>query len=140
MNKIRNKVQLIGNVGSKPNIEQTKNGHVYTKISLATNEFKYDGDGEKIQHTLWHQVIAWNKLAKKVNQYVQKGQEICINGKLNHRTYEDLDGKKQYVTEVIADEVLFLKKQFLNVFKGPTEVGPKDYFCNTLFINSSHEN
>ena len=140
MNKIRNKVQLIGNVGSKPNIEQTKNGLVYTKISLATNEFKYDGDGEKIQHTLWHQVIAWNKLAKKVNQYVQKGQEICINGKLNHRTYEDLDGKKQYVTEVIADEVLFLKKQFLNVFKGPTEVGPKDYFCNTLFINSSHEN
>ena len=110
MNKIRNKVQLIGNVGSKPNIEQTKNGHVYTKISLATNEFKYDGEGEKIQHTLWHQVIAWNKLAKKVNQYVQKGQEICINGKLNHRTYEDLDGKKQYVTEVIADEVLFLKK------------------------------
>ena len=110
MNKIRNKVQLIGNVGAKPNIEQTKNGHVYTKISLATNEFKYDGDGEKIQHTLWHQVIAWNKLAKKVNQYVQKGQEICINGKLNHRTFEDLDGKKQYVTEVIADEVLFLKK------------------------------
>ena len=110
MNKIRNKVQLIGNVGSKPNIEQTKNGHVYTKISLATNEYKYDADGEKIQHTLWHQVIAWNKLAKTVNQYVQKGQEICINGKLNHRTFEDLDGKKQYVTEVIADEVLFLKK------------------------------
>ena len=63
MNKIRNKVQLIGNVGAKPNIEQTK-----------------------------------------------KGQEICINGKLNHRTFEDQDGKKQYVTEVIADEVLFLKK------------------------------
>ena len=58
MNKIRNKVQLIGNVGAKPNIEQTKNGHVYTKISLATNEFKYDASGEKSQHTLWHQVIA----------------------------------------------------------------------------------
>lgn len=110
MNKIRNKVQLIGNVGARPNIEQTKNGHVYTKISLATNEYKYDEKGEKSQHTLWHQVIAWNKLAKKVNQYVQKGQEICISGKLNHRTFEDLDGKKQYVTEVIADEVLFLKK------------------------------
>ena len=110
MNKIRNKVQLIGNVGAKPNIEQTKNGHVYTKISLATNEFKYDASGEKSQHTLWHQVIAWNKLAKTVNQYVQKGQEICTNGKLNHRTFEDQDGKKQYVTEVIADEVLFLKK------------------------------
>ncbi len=110
MNKIRNKVQLIGNVGVKPSIEETKNGHVYTKISLATNEYKYDAKGNKSQLTLWHQIIAWNNLAKKVNEFVQKGQEICVNGKLNHRVYEDHDGKKQYITEVVADDILFLKK------------------------------
>ena len=77
MNKIRNKAQLIGNVGAKPNIEQTKNGHVYTKISLATNEYKYDEKGEKSQHTLWHQIIAWNKLAKKVICPIILGTNAC---------------------------------------------------------------
>ena len=110
MNNLRNKVQLIGNVGAKPSLEETKNGHVYTKISLATNEVSYNKNGEKNQETIWHQIIAWNGLAKMISQYVSKGQEICVDGKLNHRTYDDQEGRKNYITEIIAREILFLKK------------------------------
>ena len=110
MNNLRNKVQLIGNVGAKPSLEETKNGHVYTKISLATNEISFDEIADKNQHTLWHQIIAWNGLAKMISQYVTKGQEICVDGKLKHRTYDDQEGRKNYITEIIAKEILFLKK------------------------------
>ena len=107
MSTLRNQVQLIGNVGNDPEITNFESGKKVSRFSLATNDY-YRKDGEKIQITEWHNLVAWDKQAELVENYVSKGKEIAVQGKLTYRSYEAETGDKKYVTEVIVNEVLFL--------------------------------
>jgi single-strand DNA-binding protein len=108
MSTLRNKVQLIGHLGNKPEIITLESGKKLAKFSLATNETYKNASGEKVTNTDWHNLIAWNKTAEIAEQYLEKGREIAIEGKLTSRSYDDKDGNKRYVTEVVVNELLML--------------------------------
>ena len=108
MSTLRNKVQLIGNVGNEPEITNLESGKKVAKFSIATNESYKDSKGEKVQNTEWHNIVAWGKLAEIVESYVGKGKEVALEGKLTSRSYETKEGEKRFITEVVADEILLL--------------------------------
>ncbi|MBV7269583.1 single-stranded DNA-binding protein [Winogradskyella luteola] len=108
MSTLRNKVQLIGNVGNEPEITNLESGKKVAKFSIATNESYKDSKGEKVTNTQWHNIVAWGKIAEIVEKYVGKGKEVALEGKLTSRSYETKDGEKRYVTEVVIDEILLL--------------------------------
>ncbi len=108
MNALKNKVQLIGNLGNKPEIIVLDSGKKLAKFSLATNETYKNSKGEKITDTQWHNIIAWNKTAEIIESYLDKGNEVAIEGKLTSRSYETNEGEKRYVTEVVCNEILML--------------------------------
>jgi single-strand DNA-binding protein len=110
MNTLRNKVQLIGHVGNAPEILTMESGKKLAKFSIATNETYKNNKGEKITDTQWHNIVAWGKTAELIENYVPKGKEIGLEGRLTSRSYDDKDGVKKYVTEVICNEVLLLGK------------------------------
>ena len=108
MSSIKNHVQLIGNVGQEPSVTKLENGKKVARFSLATNEYYKDSKDEKQTDTNWHAIVAWGKTAEIIEQYVRKGKEIGIVGKLKTRTYTTDDGNQRYVTEVEANEILLL--------------------------------
>ena len=108
MNTLRNKVQLIGNLGNAPEIITLDSGKKLAKFSIATNESYKNAQGEKVTETQWHNLIAWNKTAEIVEKYLEKGKEIAIEGKLTSRSYDDKEGNKKYITEVVVNELLML--------------------------------
>ena len=108
MNTLRNKVQLIGNLGNNPEIITLESGKKIAKFSIATNETYKNAQGEKITETQWHNVIAWNKTAEIVEKYLEKGKEVAIEGKLTSRSYDDKEGNKRYITEIVVNELLML--------------------------------
>ncbi len=110
MNTLRNKVQLIGNLGNDPEIINLESGKMLAKFSIATNESYKNASGDKVTDTQWHNIVAWGKTAEIVEKYVTKGKEIAIEGKLTTRAWEDKDGMKRYVTEVVCNELLMLSK------------------------------
>jgi single-strand DNA-binding protein len=110
MSTLRNKVQLIGHVGNDPEIKSFDGGKKLAKLNVATNESYKNDKGEKVEETQWHSLIAWGKTADIIEKYVVKGKEIAIEGKLTHRSYEDKNGEKRYVTEVVIDELMLLGK------------------------------
>lgn len=110
MNTIKNKVQLIGNLGNDPEIINLESGKTLAKFSIATNESYKNAQGEKITDTQWHNVVAWGRTATLVEKYLQKGKEVAIEGKLTSRSYETSTGEKRYVTEVVCNELLMLNK------------------------------
>jgi single-strand DNA-binding protein len=110
MNAIKNTVQLIGNTGMDPEIKTFEGGKKVANISLATNESYKNDKGEKVEQTEWHRVVAWGKLAEIMEKYVTKGKEIVVQGKLTYRSYEDKNGEKRYITEIVANDILLLGK------------------------------
>ncbi|MDN3664065.1 single-stranded DNA-binding protein [Algibacter miyuki] len=108
MSTLKNKVQLIGNVGNSPEITNLESGKKVAKFSMATNEFYKNSEGEKQQDTQWHNIVAWGKIAEIVEKYVGKGKEVALEGRLTSRSYETKEGEKRYVTEVVIDEILLL--------------------------------
>ena len=108
MSTLKNKVQLIGNVGNEPEITNLESGKKVARFSLATNENYKNDKGEKVQTTDWHTVVAWGKTAEIVEKYAGKGKEIGVSGKLRTRTYTTDEGSQRYVTEVEAREILLL--------------------------------
>ncbi|MFV8225174.1 single-stranded DNA-binding protein [Christiangramia aquimixticola] len=110
MSTLRNTVQLIGHVGNEPEIVNLESGKKLAKFSVATNESYKNSKGEKITDTQWHNIVAWGKTADLIENYVPKGKEVGIEGKLTTRSYEDKDGVKRYITEVVCHEVLLLGK------------------------------
>ena len=107
---MKNSVQLIGHVGQEPEIKNLEAGKKLANISIATNEVYYRENGDKVEKTEWHRVTAWGKVAEIIEKYVTKGKEVAIEGKLTHRSYDDKDGNKRYVTEIVANEILLLSK------------------------------
>lgn len=106
---MKNRVQLIGHVGQEPEVKTINNKKVAT-LTIATNDFYYNEKGDKVEQTEWHRVTAWGKTAEIIEKYVTKGKEIAVEGKLTHRSYDDKDGNKRYVTEIFVSELLLLGK------------------------------
>lgn len=109
MNALRNKVQLIGNVGNDPEVKTFGEGKKVAHFNIATNEVYKNDKGEKIEETQWHRIVAWGKTAEVIEKFVTKGKEIALEGKITYRTYDDKDGEKRYITEIVVNEILLLK-------------------------------
>ena len=107
-NALKNKVQLIGNLGNAPEVRTTETGRKLVKFSVATNENYRNASGEKVKETQWHNLIAWGKVAEIAEKFLLKGTEVAIEGKLIHRDYTDKEGNKKYVTEIQVNELLLL--------------------------------
>ncbi|MEP1954244.1 MAG: single-stranded DNA-binding protein [Algoriphagus sp.] len=103
---IKNQVTLIGNLGKDPESMTFESGSKNAKFSLATNETYTNNNGEAITQTEWHNIVVWGKRVNVVENYLQKGSEVCVTGKLTHRTYDDKEGIKRSITEVKADEIV----------------------------------
>lgn len=110
MYALKNKVQLIGNLGFNPEIKMVEGGKKLARFSLATNETYRNAAGEKVKETQWHTVVAWGKVADIVEKLLRKGSEVALEGKLMNRSYMDKDGNKKYISEVVISEVLLLDK------------------------------
>lgn len=110
MYALKNKVQLIGNLGNAPEIRNTENGKKFARFSMATNESYRSHSGERITETQWHNLVAWGKVADLAEKFLVKGTEVAIEGKLVNRSYTDKEGVKKYITEVQVNEVLLLSK------------------------------
>jgi single-strand DNA-binding protein len=110
MNSLKNRVQLIGHVGQEPEVKTLEGGKKLANLSLATNEVYYKENGDKVEQTDWHRITAWGKTAEIIEKYVVKGKELAITGKLSTRNYEDKNGEKRYITEIVATEILLLGK------------------------------
>jgi single-strand DNA-binding protein len=110
MNAMKNKVQLIGHVGQEPEIKTLDGGKKVANLTIATNDSYKNDKGEKVEQTEWHKVVAWGKTAEIIEKFVTKGKEIAIEGKLTHRSYDDKNGEKRYITEVVVNELLLLGK------------------------------
>ncbi len=110
MRSLKNRIQLIGRVGRDPEFRLLESGKNVVNFSMATSDSYKSASGEKTVETQWHQIVAWGGLAEIADKYLKKGSEVAVQGKLIHRSYEGPDGKKRYVTEIIADEILLLGK------------------------------
>ena len=103
-----NKVILIGNLGADPEVRYTPSGQPVANFRIATSETWMDKQGQKQERTEWHRVVAWGKLAELCGEYLQKGRQVFVEGKLQTRQWEDRDGNKRFTTEIQAKELTFL--------------------------------
>ena len=87
------------------------NGSTLARFSLATTERYKNKQGERVEDTQWHNVVVWGNLAQIAEQYLQKGKEVALEGKLNHRSYEDKEGNKRYISEIVVSDFLMLGKR-----------------------------
>ena len=110
MNTLKNRVQLIGNVGNDPEIKNLDGGKKLASLSIATNESYTNDKGERVEQTEWHRVTAWGKTAEIIERYVTKGKEVAIEGKLSHRSYDDKNGEKRYITEIVVSGIQLFGK------------------------------
>ena len=108
MYALKNKVQLIGNLGNAPEVKTLESGKKMARFSVATNEIYRNAKGEKVTETQWHNLIAWGKVAEIVEKFLTKGKEVAIEDKLINRSYNDKEGNKKYVTEIQVNELLLI--------------------------------
>ena len=113
MNSLKNNVQLIGNLGRDVELITFENGMQKANLRLATNDYYKNNDGEKVQQTEWHNLVAWGKRAELMSKILKKGSEVAIQGKLTHRSYEDKEGAKRSVSEIVVQEFLKITKEDL---------------------------
>ena len=106
-----NKVMIIGNVGTDPEMRFTPNGNPVTSFRVATNRVYTTPEGERRQETEWFTVVCWNRLAENCNQYLTKGQRVYAEGRLHTRSWEGQDGQQRSRSEIVANRVLFLERQ-----------------------------
>ena len=111
MTTLRNSVNLIGRLGGDPEVKTFGNNRTVARFSVATNDYFRDKNGDPVQETQSHNVVAWNNTAKRVEKLLSKGREVAIHGKLNNRSWEDNNGNKHYITEVIADEIVVFSRE-----------------------------
>jgi len=111
MTNLTNSVQLIGHLGADPKSQKLDNGNLRVSFSMATNDFYRDKNGEKVEETEWHNIVAFGKTAEIAEKYLKKGNEVIIRGKLTTRSWDDKEGKKQYMTQIIASQLHLLDKK-----------------------------
>ncbi|HSH52484.1 MAG TPA: single-stranded DNA-binding protein [Bacteroidales bacterium] len=103
-----NKVILVGNVGKDPDVRHLDSGVTVASFSLATSETYRNKESQKVTNTEWHNIVVWRGLAEIVEKYVKKGDPLYLEGKIRTRSYDDKDGNKKYITEIIADNMQML--------------------------------
>ena len=103
-----NKVILVGNLGKDPELRYTPSGAAVATFSLATTERFKDRDGNRQEKTEWHNIVVWRQLAEICGKYLHKGKQVYIEGKIQTRSYDDRDGNKRYITEIVADQLQML--------------------------------
>jgi single-strand DNA-binding protein len=103
-----NKVILIGNLGKDPEVRYTPNGRAVARFSIATSEMWTDTDGNRQERTEWHNIVVWGKQGETCGQYLAKGRQVFIEGSIRSRSFDDKNGNKRYVTEIVAQRVRFL--------------------------------
>lgn len=106
MNSLRNQVQLIGYLGKDIELKNFDKGMCLAKAPVATSEYYRNSQGEKVQETQWHNVVAWGKTAELMSQLLHKGDEVALKGKLIYKSYKDAEGKARYSTEVVISEFI----------------------------------
>ncbi|MCB9038801.1 MAG: single-stranded DNA-binding protein [Lewinellaceae bacterium] len=106
MNNLRNKVQLIGNLGKEVEYKELENGNAIARVTIATKEVYKNPKGEKVVDVQWHNLVGWGRVAEIMQVLLKKGREVAVQGKLTHRSYEDKKGQKRYISEVIVDEFM----------------------------------
>ncbi|WP_114910348.1 single-stranded DNA-binding protein [Cardinium endosymbiont of Sogatella furcifera] len=127
-----NKVILLGNLGKDPEIRHLENGRMRVQLTLATHDTYKTKEGEKINHTDWHEVILWTPHAEIAAQYLSKGKQVYIEGKVNHRCYTDKDGQQKHVIQIVGQHLVLLggnKTKYDSV-----------HVINYASKNRSHEN
>lgn len=108
MKSLRNSVQLIGRLGKDPEMKTFDGGTQKASFTLATTDVYKNQKGEKAEETQWHNIVVWGKPAETVTQYLRKGNEVVIEGRLVHRTYETATGEKKYFTEVNVNDFVLV--------------------------------
>lgn len=103
-----NKVILVGNLGKDPELRYTSSGTAVATFSLATSERYKDKSGEQQEKTEWHNIVTWRNLAEICGKYLHKGKQVYIEGRIQTRSYDDRDGNKRYMTEIVADQMQML--------------------------------
>ncbi len=106
-----NKVILVGNLGKDPELRYTPSGTAVTTFSLATTERYKDREGNRQDKTEWHNIVAWRQLAEICGKFLHKGKQVYIEGKIQNRSYDDRDGNKRYISEVVVDQMQMLTKK-----------------------------
>jgi single-strand DNA-binding protein len=109
MNNLRNKVQLLGNLGQDPETKTLENGKKVVHFTLATKDDFKNGDGQKISETTWHNIVAWNGLADVAGRFLKKGREVLVEGRIVYRNYEDKKGATRYITEIVLNDLVLLR-------------------------------
>ena len=105
-----NKIMIIGNVGTDPEMRYTPNGNSVTSFRMATSRAYTTADGERHEDTEWFTIVAWNKLAEQCNQYLTKGRRVYVEGRLKSNTWTGADGQNRFRNEIVANRVLFLDR------------------------------
>jgi single-strand DNA-binding protein len=121
-----NKVIIIGNVGTEPEMRYTPAGSPVTSFRVATNYRYTNAGGEPKEETEWFGVVAWRKLAEQCNQYLAKGRQVYVEGRLRTRNWEGQDGQKRFTVEIIANRVIFLGKTVSGSFPEGGDIEPDD--------------
>ena len=103
-----NKVLLIGNLGKDPELRYTPDGLAILKFSIATSEYFNDKSGNKSEKTTWHNIVLFGKMAQNLANYLNKGKQVFVEGRINNRSYDDKDGNKKYISEIIATNIVLL--------------------------------
>ena len=123
-----NKVILIGNLGGDPEVRYTPSGVAVAQFNIATSEEWKDKDsGEKRERTEWHRIVAWRRLGEICGEYLSKGQQVYVEGRIQTNTWEDKEGNKRYTTEIIANTVQFLGRRESSESAKPRSTSPADY-------------
>ena len=103
-----NKVLLIGNLGKDPELRYTPDGLAILKFSIATSEYFNDKSGNKSEKTTWHNIVAFGKMGQTLANYLNKGKQVFVEGRINNRSYDDKDGNKKYISEIVATNIVLL--------------------------------
>jgi single-strand DNA-binding protein len=109
MNSLKNRVTLIGNLGQDPELKTIEGGRKVAHFTLATNDGFKNADGQKVSETTWHNIVAWNGLAETASNFLKKGREVAVEGRIVYRSYEDKKGVTKNITEIVLNDLVLLR-------------------------------
>jgi len=109
MNSLKNRVSLIGNLGQDPDTKTTETGKKVTHFTLATEDGYKNSDGQRVNETTWHNIVAWNGLADIADRFLKKGHQVAVEGRIVYRSYNDKNGVTKYITEIVLNDLALLR-------------------------------
>ncbi len=133
-----NKAILIGNVGKDPEVRHLEGGTSVARFTLATSDSYKNKSGEIVKNTEWHNIVAWRQLAEIAEKYIRKGSQIYVEGKITNRQYDDKDGNKRFINEIVADNIRLLGKKE-DSYSPPSAVGSARTTTDPMSVNLPEE-